>query len=117
VTSFARLFIRIADRLAQVQAGSLEADRTIHAALGLAEPAPPYTREEAAARGLLPAGFEWMPPTYSGRTVYAACRRSGMDEEWRPHTTGNGALRCRWRVRSDDAGAGGAGEGLALKPL
>jgi hypothetical protein len=47
----------------------------------------PYTRNEAAARSLLPAGFEWLPFTYSGSTVYAACRRSGMDGEHRhpPH--------------------------------
>src|SRR3954451_117969 len=35
------------------------------------------TCEEAAARGLLPADFEWMSSTYSGGAVYAACRRSG----------------------------------------
>jgi hypothetical protein len=83
VTRFDRL-IRIADRLGEVAAGSIEADRTIHDALGLAGPVQPYTREEAAARGLLPPGFEWRLPTYSSGKVYAACRRSGMDGEW-PH--------------------------------
>jgi hypothetical protein len=76
VTPFDR-FIRIADRLGEVTAGSLLADLTIHEALGLAGVVMPYTRNEAAARGLLPAGFEWLPSTYSSGTVYAACRRSG----------------------------------------
>jgi hypothetical protein len=85
VTSFDRLF-RIANRLGQVPAGSLLADLAIHEALGLVGVAMPYTRNEAAARSLLPDGFEWMPSTYSGGTVYAACRRSGMDGEQRhPH--------------------------------
>jgi hypothetical protein len=41
-----------------------------------------YSREEPAARSLLPAGFEWRPPHYIGPLIYAACRRSGMDGEW-----------------------------------
>jgi hypothetical protein len=72
----------IADRLGQVAAGSLLADVTIHDALGLAGPVLPYTREKTAARSLLPAGFEWMPFTYSSGTVYAACWRSGTEGEW-----------------------------------
>jgi hypothetical protein len=36
----------------------------------------PYTREEAAARSLLPAAFEWLPFTYSGDTIYVAFRRN-----------------------------------------
>ena len=50
--------LRIADRLSQVGTGSLEADRAIHDALGQDGPVLPYTREEEAARLLLPAGFE-----------------------------------------------------------
>ena len=81
-------FIRIADRLGQVQVqvGSFEADRTIHQALGRGETPAPYTTEEEAARGLLPAGFEWLEATYAGAAVYVACRRSGMDGEFlHPH--------------------------------
>src|SRR3954470_5099539 len=81
--SFNRL-LRIADQLGQVPAGSLLADLAIHDALGLIGVAMPYTRNEAAARSLLPPGFEWLPSTYSGGAVYAACRRSGQDGEW-PH--------------------------------
>ena len=78
-----RLF-RIADRLGQVPSGSAEADRTIHEALGRAGPVLPYTSDEAAAEQLLPPGFEWRQPDYSGGAVYASCRRSGMDGPW-PH--------------------------------
>ena len=47
----------------------------------------PYTREEAAARTLLPDGFEWMDgPVYSARTVYVACRRSRVGGDGFPHT-------------------------------
>jgi hypothetical protein len=83
VTPFDR-FIRIAERLGEVTAGSLLADLAIHDALGLAGVVIPYTRNEAAARSLLPAGFEWLPPHYSGPVVYAACRWSGMNGE-RPY--------------------------------
>jgi hypothetical protein len=62
-TSFDRL-ICIADRLAEVTAGSLLADLAIHDALGLTGVVMPYTRNEAAARGLLPAGFEWYDNLY-----------------------------------------------------
>ncbi len=41
-TDRARL-LRIADRLGQVRAGSVEADETIHRALGRAGAAPAYT--------------------------------------------------------------------------
>jgi hypothetical protein len=78
---------RIADRLGKLPAGSMEADSTIHDALGLAGAVLPYSREEVAARGLLPTGFEWLPVTYSGSggTVFAACRRSRRERGW-PHT-------------------------------
>jgi hypothetical protein len=39
-------------------ASGVEADRTIHTALGLTGPVQPYTREKAAARSLLPEGFK-----------------------------------------------------------
>jgi hypothetical protein len=46
----------------------------------------PYTHEVWAARDLLPAGFEWLPSTYSSGAVYAACRRSGTKGGWlHPH--------------------------------
>ena len=77
LTSFDRL-IRIADRLAKVEAGSDAADAAIHEAIGQAGPVLSYTTDEAAARTLLPPGFEWMPTTYSAGWVYAPCRRSGL---------------------------------------
>jgi hypothetical protein len=82
---FARL-IAIADRLGHVEAGSPEADFTIHRALGRAGPVQPYTRDEAAARSLLPDGFEWgTVPVYSDGAVYAACWRRGMGTDGFPH--------------------------------
>jgi hypothetical protein len=75
----------IADRLAKVEAGSAAADTAIHAALGRAGPVLLYTQDEAAARGLLPDGFQWGQPTYSVGKVYAACRRSGTGADGLPH--------------------------------
>ena len=80
MTTFDR-FIRMADRLGQVEAGSPEADRAIHDALSREGPVLAYTSEELAARLLLPAKFEWMEHTYSGGMVYAACRRSGRGDD------------------------------------
>jgi hypothetical protein len=40
-----------------------------------------YTTQEEAARGLLPAGFEWIPIAFARGGVYVACRRSGLDGE------------------------------------
>jgi hypothetical protein len=77
--------IRIAELLSQATTGSLEADLTIHEALGLAGPVLRYTHEGWVARGLLPAGFEWMPPTYTSGKIYAGCRRSRARGEW-PHS-------------------------------
>src|SRR3712207_1647184 len=71
--------IRLASRLGQVPIGSSKADRAIHDALDRAGPVLPYTRDEAAARSLLPVGFEWMSNTYTASSVYAPCRRSGLD--------------------------------------
>lgn len=72
--------LRIADRLDDVEAGSPEADRAIHDALGREGPVFPYSRNEAAARLLLPEGFEWREGTYSGELAYASCCRQGLDE-------------------------------------
>jgi hypothetical protein len=83
VNSYNRL-IRIASRLGQVPVGSSEADRVIHEALDRLGPAPPYTTTKSAAAELLPPGFEWRQPDYSGGAVYASCRRSGMEGPW-PH--------------------------------
>jgi hypothetical protein len=77
--------IHIAERLGQVTTGSPEADLTIHEALGLDGPVLRYTQEGWAARGLLPVGFEWMPPTYTGGKIYAGCRRSRVGGGW-PHS-------------------------------
>jgi hypothetical protein len=61
VASFAR-FIRIADRLGEVAAGSIEADRTIQAALGLVGPVLPYTtRAVMRANARLGSG---LPPKW-----------------------------------------------------
>jgi hypothetical protein len=80
MTTFDRL-IRIADHLGQAEHGSPEVDRAVHDALGQAGPVLAYTRNEAATRLLLPAKFEWMEHTYSAGMVYAACRRSGRDDD------------------------------------
>jgi hypothetical protein len=70
--------IRIADRLAQVAAGSPAADQAIHDAFGLAGHILPYTTSETAARTLLPPGFEILPHLI-GNPIYASCRRTGLD--------------------------------------
>jgi hypothetical protein len=49
--------LRIADRLAKVKHGSLEADAAIHHVLDLAGPLLDYTTDNDAARSLLPAGI------------------------------------------------------------
>ena len=74
--SYERL-LRIADRLAKVEAGSEAADLAIHEALGRGGSVPAYTTEEEAARALLPPGFEWMTITSTAGWVYAPCRRAG----------------------------------------
>ena len=57
LTCYDRL-LRIADRLGKVAAGSVLADGAIHKAVGRLGPVQPYTTDEAAARTLLPPGFE-----------------------------------------------------------
>ncbi|MBL6082558.1 hypothetical protein JMJ56_31835 [Belnapia sp. T18] len=83
MSPFDRL-VRIADRLAVVKAGSAVADRTIHQAIDRSGPVPPYTTDEAAARTLLPSGFEWITATFAAGRVYAPCRRSGRDADTLP---------------------------------
>ena len=105
-TRFAQL-IRIAIRLGKVTAGSRDADHAIQAALGLPGEAPAYTSDEAAARGLLPAGFEWHASSFASDAVYATCRRAGLDgnlphphhEQWgrRLRWPGRHCGRGRWR--------------------
>jgi hypothetical protein len=79
-SSYARL-LAFADRLHDLPAGSAAADVAIHEALGRSGAAPPYTRDDAAARSLLPAGFEEIPGAFStaGR-VSAGLRRCGLHE-------------------------------------
>ena len=80
LTRYDRL-LHIADRLAQVTAGSAEADRAIHVAVGLAGSVQPCSTDEAAARTLLPAGFEWMDITPTAGWIYAPCRLAGADQD------------------------------------
>jgi hypothetical protein len=75
--TFSRL-TRIADRLGKVEHGSPEADRVIHDALDRAGPVFPYSSNEAAARLLLPVGFEWSEADCSNGLVYASCCRQGI---------------------------------------
>jgi hypothetical protein len=77
VTRHDRL-LAIANRLRRLPAGSAETDAFIHDLFGLAGPVLPYTRNETAARLLLPPGFEadW-PPTVADE-VYAAVWRTGL---------------------------------------
>ena len=79
--------LRIADRLKPLASGSEAADRAIHEALALAWPVQPYTTDEAAARTLLPPGFEWLDITPTAGWVYAPCRRAsiGADGLRHPH--------------------------------
>jgi hypothetical protein len=49
--------------------------------LGLTGPVLAYTTDEAAARTLLPPGFEWMDITTTAGWAYAPCRRAGFNEE------------------------------------
>jgi hypothetical protein len=74
--------LRIADWLSQVELGSPKADRTIHWALSRKGPVLAYTRNEAAARLLLPEGFEWRADIYSSRLVYASCGRRRLNNEF-----------------------------------
>ena len=80
LTRYDRL-LRIADRLAKVEAGGALADETIHAAVGLAGPVLRYTTDKAAAQTLLPPGFEWMAITPASQWVYAPCRRTGISPD------------------------------------
>jgi hypothetical protein len=78
LTRYDRL-LRTADRLRRLPpAGSAAADAFIHEVLGLAGPVPPYSRDEAAARLLLPPGFEADWPTTIAGEVYGTVQRSGI---------------------------------------
>ncbi|SDB74622.1 hypothetical protein [Belnapia rosea] len=84
MSRFERL-ICIANRLAEIKAGSAVADETLHQTIDRSGPVLPYTTDEAAARTLLPPGFEWAPATYMARSVYAMCRRTGRAADGLPH--------------------------------
>jgi hypothetical protein len=73
--------IRITGRLVKVEVGSAAADTTIHEAAGQTGPVPPYTVDEAAARVLLPPGFEWMDITPTAGWIDAPCRRSVLSAD------------------------------------
>jgi hypothetical protein len=75
------LLLAYADRLHDLAAGSVEADGAIHVALGRTGEAPPYTRDDAAARSLLPPGFEERAGSFlSVGRVNASIRRPGLHD-------------------------------------
>ena len=76
---------RIAKRLSEVSAGNSVADAAIHKALGLTGPVQPYTVDEAAARALLPPGFEWLVIIPTAKKVHASYRRIGVDGDGLPY--------------------------------
>jgi hypothetical protein len=90
VPPYAR-FLAIADRLRRLTAGSAEADNYIHRALGRAGPVLPYTRDEAAARLLLPPGFDCDWPTSIAGEIYAVVWRKGLLDGLLYPTTAGGA--------------------------
>ena len=73
--------LRVAARLGKVEAGSFMADVTIHEVLSLAGPVLAYTKDEEAARTLLPSGFEWIDITPTAGWIYAPCRLAGADQD------------------------------------
>lgn len=77
--------IRIADRLAEAEAGSDAADRAIHEALGRGGPVQRYTTSKVAAWTLLPLGFEWLEATYLSGLIYVPCRHAGFDAHGMPY--------------------------------
>ena len=75
------LLLAYADRLHDLAAGSVVADAAIHQALGLRGKASAYTRADAAARSLLPLGFNERPGSFpSVGRVSASLRRPGLHE-------------------------------------
>ena len=76
MTPFER-FLRIADRLRELPAGTAAADAAIHRALGLPGEPRAYTSDEAALRTLLPGGFEMHIATNIGGAFYAVVTRAG----------------------------------------
>ena len=101
VTRHDRL-LRTADRLRRLHAGSATADAFIHEVLGLAGPVLPCTRDEAAARLLVPPGFEADWPTTIGRAVYGTVQRSGIGPDGlpHPHHGQRGATLCGAAMRA-----------------
>ena len=94
MTRYDRL-LSTADRLRRLPAGSVTADAFIHEVLGLAGPVLPYTHDEAAARLLLPPGFEADWPTSIAGEVYGAVSRKGLlDGLPHPHHGQWGATRA-----------------------
>lgn len=76
---------RIARRLGEVNAGHSVADAAILKALGLTGPVQPYTVDEAAARTLLPPGFEWLVIIRTAKKVHASYRRIGVGDDGLPY--------------------------------
>ena len=76
---------RIARRLGEVRAGNSVADAAIHKALGLTGPVQSYTVDEAAARTLLPPGFEWLVIIPTANKVHASYRRIGIGDDRLPY--------------------------------
>jgi hypothetical protein len=73
------LLLAYADRLHDLAAGSVSADGAIHQALGLRGKAPPYTSDDAAARSLMPPGFEERAGSFpSVGRVSASLGRPGL---------------------------------------
>ncbi len=105
--TFERL-IRIADWLAVIKAGSRVADETLHQAIGRSGPAPLYTTNEAAARMILPPGFEWVTATYAAGRVYArhAAALAATLTRCRFRIMGNGDGPCRYPCAGRRCGLG-----------
>ena len=82
VTSFER-FLRIADCLRELPAGTAAADAAIHRALGLPGEPGAYTSDEAALRTLLPEGFEMRTSIEADGKIYGSVTRAG-DRDY-PH--------------------------------
>ena len=67
--------LRLSARLGAVAAGSVDADHAIHDALGWVGEPPPYSTDIAAARTLIPEGFEECPSiSAAGGMIHAAVR-------------------------------------------
>ncbi len=106
VTRFAGL-ICLADWLAKVGAGSVSANETMDAAVGLAGPVLRYSAKEATARRLVPSEFEGMPATYAAGGISALCLLSGLGTDGCPiRITASGADPSAVHVRERSTGPG-----------